>query len=219
MLADLFETIKQSIQDYPVMYIVVLAAALICLFLWVLAMRSSRRRRGEKDALIAVLEYEKAMRKEFADITQQMLIDTPPERLIEGLCCNIQMALEREADMQAAYDALTQPQRLVYALGYVLQDGRGALSEFFRKNGQPLTKSALEAAWCLVGGEYAEIFQREYDAFDESNEKVSLVKGAIERDDTQFAALAAEQGENLYFHAKEFILANSTNYACKSCEL
>jgi len=212
MLATLLETIRQSMRDYPALFVAVLAAALLCLFLWVMAMRSSRRRRGERDDLIAALEYEKALRTQFKSVTQQLLIDTPPERLIEGLCCSVQMSLEKEPDMQAAYDALPQARRIVYALGYVLQDGREALSEFFRKNGQPLTRAALEAAWCLVGGEYAEIFQREHDAFDESNERVSLVKEAIAADDVRFAALALEQGESLYAQAKEFILANSASF-------
>jgi len=208
-IANLFETLR----EYPVFYVLLSAALILCIFLWVMAMRSSRRKRREKDALINLLEYEKALRTQFRCVTQQMLIDTPPERLIEGLCCSIQMWLEQQPDMQAAYDALTQPRRLVYALGYLLQDGRGALSEFFRRNGQPLTRAALEAAWSLVGGEYAEIFQREYDAFDEGNEQVSLVKEAIAADDARFAALALEEGEALYAQAKEYILANSDSFA------
>jgi len=209
MLPDLLETIRQSMRDYPTLFVVVAAAAVLCLFLWVIAMRSARRRRGERDALIAQLEYEKALRTQFRTVTQQLLIDTPPGRLIEGLCCGIQAQLEKQPDMQAAYDALPQPRRFVYALGYVLQDGREALSEFFRKNGQPLTRAALEAVWCLVGGEYAEIFQREYDAFDAKNEHVSLVKEAVAADDARFAELVLEQGETLFAQAKEFILANS----------
>jgi len=208
----MLETIRQSIREFPTLYIVTAAAALLCLFLWVMAMRSSRKRNRARDALIASLEHEKALRAQFREVTQQQLIDTPPERLIEGLCSNIQMALERQPDMEAAYGALAQPRRLVYALGYVLQDGREALSEFFRRNGQPLTRAALEAAWCLVGGEYAEIFRREYDAYDQSNEQVSLVKGDIARDDARFAALALEQGGGLYAQAREFILANSSHF-------
>jgi len=208
----MLEAIRQSAQEYPMLYIAIVVVAILCLFLWVIAMRASRRRRGERDALIAALEREKELRAQFKTVTQQLLIDTPPERLVEGLCCGIQARLEKEPEMQAAYDALTQPRRLVYALGYVIQDGREALSEFFRRNGQPLTRAALEAAWCMVGGEYAEIFQRDYDAFDESNEQVSLVKEGIARDDARFAALAREQSEGLYAQAKEFILANSGEF-------
>jgi len=201
--------LRQSIADYPILYVVVLAVLVLCVFLWAIAMRASRRRRGEKESLIAALEYEKALRAQFRFITQQLLIDTPPERLVEGVCCAIQMDLEAQPDMQAAYGALPEPRRLVYALGYVVQDGRGALSEFFRRNGQPLTKSALEAVWRLVGGECAAVFAGEYDAFDEENEAASLVKGDIAAADARWEELVRAQGESLYAEAKEYILANS----------
>lgn len=206
----------ENIREYPIFYVVILAALLLCVFLWAIAMRASRRRRAEKEALIAVLEREKALRTQFAQITQQLLIDTPPALLVEGLCCHIQMVLEAQPDMQAAYDMLPQPRRLIYALGYVIQDGREALSEFFRKNGQPLTGAALEAVRRLVGGEYAALFRREYDAFDEENETVSLVKSEIARADERFLALAQECGEALYMQAKEYILANSAHFCAVS---
>jgi len=205
----MLETIRQSIEEFPVLYMIILGVAVLCVVLWVIAMRAARRRRGEKEALIAVLEYEKELRAQFKTVTQQMLIDTPPERLVEGMCCSIQMDLEAQPDMQAAYDALPEPRRLIYALGYVAQDGRGALSEFFRRNGQPLTKAALEAVWRLLGVEYAAIFEGEYDAFDEENETVSLVKGDISAADARWEALVLEQGEDLYAEAKQYILANS----------
>jgi len=209
----MLDNFLQSIREFPVLYMLILAALILCVFLWVIAMRASRRRREEKDALIAELEYEKALRTQFRVVTQQLLIDTPPRRLVEGVCCSIQMALEKQPDMQAAYDALTQPQLLVYALGYAVQDGSERLSDFFRKNGQPLTGAALEAVWRLVGGEYAQLFRREYDAFDEGNEAVSLVKEDIAAADARFADLLAEQGESLYAEAKEYILANSASFA------
>jgi len=205
----MLETLRQSIEEYPVLYMVILGVAVLCLFLWAIAMRAARRRRGEKEALIAVLEYEKELRRQFKTVTQQMLIDTPPDRLVEGVCCNIQMALEAQPDMQAAYDALPEPRRLVYALGYVAQDGRESLSGFFRRNGQPLTKAALEAVWRLLGGECAAVFEGEYDAFDEANETVSLVKGDIAAADARWEALTRERGEELYAEAREYILANS----------
>ena len=211
-MPEVLEGILQSIRDYPFFYIIILAVAVLCILLWSKAMRAARRRRGEKEALIAELEHEKALRTQFRQVTQQQLIDIPPTRLVEGLCCSVQMWLEKQEDMQAAYDALPEPRRLVYALGYVIQDGREELSEFFRKNGPPLTYAALEAAWRLVGGEYAQLFQREYDAFDKSNEKVSLAKGDIAAADARFHALAQERGEELYAEAKEYILANSDKF-------
>ncbi|MCL1951847.1 MAG: hypothetical protein FWF60_03360 [Oscillospiraceae bacterium] len=205
----MLESIRQSISEYPLLYIFILAALALCVFLWAVAMRAARRRRVEKDALIAALDYEKALRAQFKTVTRQMLADTHPERLVEGVCCSIQMDLESQPDMQAAYDALPEPRRLVYALGYVIQDGRGALSGFFRKNGQPLTAAALEAVQRLVGGECAAVFGSEYDAFDEANEAVSLVRGDIAAADARWEALSRAAGEGLYAGAKGYILENS----------
>jgi len=213
----MLEIIRQSIDEFPTLYMIIAGVAILCLVLWVIAMRAARRRRGEKEALIAVLEYEKELRAQFKTVTQQMLIDTHPERLVEGMCCSIQMDLEAQPDMQAAYDALPEPRRLIYALGYVIQDGRGALSEFFRKNGQPLTKAALEAVWRLVGGECAAVFEGEYDAFDGENETVSLVKGSIAAADARWEELVREQGDDLYLEAKEYILANSQQFMVTMC--
>ncbi|MDR2753346.1 MAG: hypothetical protein LBB50_03450 [Oscillospiraceae bacterium] len=201
----------QSIRAYPTAYVILLAAVAICVFAWAKALQAGRRRQAKKQALIAVLEHEKKLREEFCDaaLTQQKLIDTPPERLVEGLSTNIQLWMERQKDLRAAFDALPTPKRLIYALGYVVQDGREGLGMFFRKNGQPLTGAALEAVKLLTSDVFCALFQKEYDAFDEENETVSLAQEQIDCQDRKFSALKEEQGEALYATAKTYILENS----------
>ena len=203
----------QSIRDYPLLYGVLAAIAALCLFAWVMAMRASRRRQAEKNALIAELEHEKELRQAFRLPTQQQLIDAPAERLIEGLSCQVQMLLEKEEDPQAAFDALSEPQRLVYALGFVVQDGRARLSDFFRKNGQPLTGAAAQAVMLLTGGDYAEIFFKEYDAFDVDNEAVSMFTDQIAALDERFADLAEEFGDERYADVRNYILSNLPSFS------
>jgi hypothetical protein len=203
----------QSLKDYPLLYAILLAAVLVCAFAWAGATRATKRRESKKQALIAQLEHEKQLRNEFKTVTQQQLIDTPAERLIEGLCCNIQMEQERAEDLRAAYDALPEPKRLIYALGYVIQDSRDGLSTFFSRNGQPLTGAALEAVQKLVGGDYCAIFEHEYNAFDAENEVVSFIKTDIEEQDNQFLALMREHNETIYCQAKAFILSYSSIFA------
>jgi len=201
--------IIQSIKEYPGLYLILLAAVVGCGVLWGLALRASRKRRGKRDALIAQLEREAALRREFAGVTREKLIDTPAERLVEGLCVCIQARLEEQKDMREAYDALTEHERLVYALGYVIQDGRENLSGFFKVNGPPLTDDALEAVLRFLDEGAAGIFQREFRAFDERNETVSLVREIIDSLDAEWARLREEAGEAFYGEVKEFILANS----------
>ena len=204
----------QSIRDYPTLYIILLVAVIACIVLWILAMRSSKKRNAKRDALIARLEREHALRREFAAPTQQQLIDAPPERLLEGLCARTQARLEDQEDPQAAFDALPELERFVYALGYVIQDGREALSGFFRANGPPLTDAALEAALRFLDETSASIFQLEFDAFDERNEITSLVRETIDSQDAQWRCQKEAAGEAFYREAKEVILSNCDAFLC-----
>ena len=199
----------QSIQEHPIMYSIVLLLIVLCGFAWSKAMKASRRRHARRDAIIAELEHEKALRQQFKFPTLQQLEETPPMRLLEGLCCHVQMRLEKADDMEAAFAALPEPARFVYALGYLVQDSRAALSEFFRKNGQPLTGAAMQAADKLLPVEYAELFRAQYAAFDEEDETASLIESEVEAADARFCVLLEEQGEALYDQAKAYVLSNS----------
>ena len=198
----------QSIQDHPIAYSIVLLLIVVCIFAWSKALKASRRRHARRDAIIAELEREKALRREFKTPTQQQLEDSPPARLLEGLCAHVQARLEKEDDMEAAFHALPEPARFVYALGYVVQDSRERLSDFFRKNGQPLTGVAMQAVDDHIGGEFAELFRAQYEAFDEENEAASLIESEVETADARFSALTESLGEELYLPAKNYILAN-----------
>jgi len=198
----------QSIQDHPIMYTVALGLVVLCVFAWTKAMKASRRRQAQRNAIITELEREKALRQEFKTPTQQQLEDTSPARLLEGLCAHVQLRLEKEDDMEVAFHALPEPARFAYALGYVVQDSREQLSEFFRKNDQPLTGVAMQAVDKLIGDEFAESFRAQYEAFDENNETVSLIESAVEASDIRFSALTEQLGDELYMQAKNYFLAN-----------
>ena len=199
----------QSIQDHPIMYTVVLLLIVLCVFAWGKAAKASRTRREKRDAIIAELEREKALRREFRNPTPQQLEDAPPARLIEGLCCHVQQRLEKHDDPEAAFADLPEAARLIYAFGYVLLDGRERLSEFFRKNGQPLTGAAMQAADKLGGGEYAEIFRAQYTAFDDENEEASVIESEIDALDARFLKLTQECTEQLYAETRRYILSHS----------
>ena len=203
----------ESIKEYAVLWTVVIAALLGCAFLWYKAMKSSQERTRKREEEIARIKRERELREEFANPAQQLLIDTPPARLIEGLCSNIQTWLEAQPDMLAAFHALPEQKRQVYALGFLVQESREALSEFFRKNGDPLTTATMEAVQMIIGGEFAELFNNEFAAYDNDNEEVSLLDKEILLLDARFYALLQNFGEDvLYAEVKEYILANAVHF-------
>lgn len=196
----------QSIQDHPIMYLVALLLLGVCVFAWVKATKSSKLRNQKRDAIIAELKREKELRQAFKSPTLAQLEDSPPARLIEGLCSFVQMHLEKQDDIETAFVDLPEAARFVYALGYVLHDGATNLSRFFRKNGQPLTGVAFEAVKKLMPEDYADVFCAQYTAYDEDHEDISLVESEIAQLDQRHSDLVQQHGETLYIVAKDYIL-------------
>jgi len=200
----------EPIREYGLLWAAFGASLLGCAILWYKALKSARARRIKRDEEVARVTRERRLREEFARPSQDLMIQTPPARLIEGLCGNIQAWLEKQPDLLEAFHAMPEPRRWVYALGYLVQESREALSEFFRSNGEPLTTAAMEAVQMLIGGEFAKIFDKEFAAYDNKNEEVSLLDKEILLLDTRFHALMQEFGEDILFaEVKEYILANS----------
>ena len=201
-----------SIREYALLWAAFAASLIGCAILWHKAMKSSRARHIKRDEEIARLKREREFREEFASPSQETLIAAAPARLIEGLCSNIQAWLEEQPDLLQAFHSIPEPRRWIYALGYLVQDSRESLSEFFRKNGEPLTTAAMEAVQMLIGGEFAEIFNKEFAAYDSNNEEVSLLDKEILLLDARFLSLLQEGEDALYAEVKEYILANAVNF-------
>lgn len=165
-------------------FIVILA---LTVFVCVKAYQASAKARAEKEKVIERLQYENRTRKEFATLTAQRMKTARPQALLDGIALNIQESLEKESDMNVAFENLTVPQQYIYALYYLLLDGSEKLSEFFHMNGKPLTPIAEQAVYLIFGCKAGELYKKEYEAFDEENEETSLIMTEIEKTDQAFA--------------------------------
>jgi len=148
----------QSIQDYPLLYAIIAVLIPLCVLLWLKAMRASSRRNAGRDAIIAQLKEYHALRRAFSSPTAEQIAAAEPARLIAGLCANVQHHLEQADDPEVTFAALPQPAQFAYALGYVLEDGTEQLSNFFRRNGSPLTDIAQQAVQTLLPTQFSELF-------------------------------------------------------------
>ena len=68
-------------------------------------------------------------------------------------------------------------------------DGAQKLSKFFRMNGKPLTPVAGEAVEAILGCKAYELYKKEFAAFDDDNEDVSVLPVEIKEQDEAFALL------------------------------
>lgn len=192
-----------AITRYWYFSLVFVVVTILTVFVWYKAAKASARTRREREKTVEKLKYENTVRAFFKELTAEKAEAAPAKELVDGAALNIQLKLEKAADINSAFERLPAAQKHIYAIYYVLTDGAEKLSEFFRMNGKPLTPAALEAAETVWGGKAAELFEKEYAAFDEDNEDVSLVNSEIEALDKSFSE---DIGQNdLYAAAADYI--------------
>ncbi len=178
--------------ERPYLIVILLAMVVLTLFVCVKAGQASSRRSKANENLIKKLKEENELRNEFAILTPSLAKNAQPGRLFKGVALNLQKRVSDAQDMAAEFETLTQEQREVYALSFVVEDGAEKLSNFFRTNGKPLTDEAVNAVKRLFEGRAVEIFEFEYKAFDSDNEEVSVIPEEIEAFDKEFAELINE---------------------------
>ncbi len=194
-------------------YLILLMVALIALtvFVFIKAGQASARRTRENENLIKKLKEENELRNEFAILTESLAEKSEPARLFRGVAFNLQKRISDAEDMNAAFENLTQEQRKIYGLSFVVEDGGEALSSFFRANGHPLTDAALDGMKKILKGRAFEIFEAEYNSFDPDNEEASVIPEEIKLLDEEFAKtvspgdISAKAGEYIKENIIKFI--------------
>lgn len=183
--------------------------ALLTVFVFIMAIISGRKRNAERERIIAEIEREKSIRKEFREIDEDTFAPERDDyRLVVGICANIQMGIEKIEDMNSAFSALPEEKKLIYALGYVFEDSRNSLSDFFRANGEPLLSVASEAVDRIVGGRMKEVFDKEFIMLDENDETTSVDDELLREMDYDYKLIIEEEGSRIYANAASFIRRN-----------
>lgn len=156
---------------------------------------------------------ENLLKREYSIIDEETFSpDKDDYRLIVGMCMHIQTALEKEKSPNEAFLALPEVKRNAMTLGYLFEDSQVTLSNFFRSNGEPLLSAAKNAAENVIGGEYAEIFDRMFPMLDENNEDVSVNEVLVKQYDSEFKELMKNSGASIYKTAADYIRANKADF-------
>lgn len=179
----------QYFLERPYLIVIMAAVILLTLFVCIKAGQASAKRSKINEALIKKFKEENELRKEFAVLTEKTVNSADSPRLFKGVALNLQKRISDASDMVSEFNLLNDAQRDVYALSFVAEDGETGLSEFFRANGQPLTGAALKAFKKLFDAEASDIFEKEYNAFDDENEDVSMIPEEINSLDKAFSLL------------------------------
>lgn len=175
--------------ENPYWLVILAVLIIVTIFVCIKAGAASSKRYKANEAVMKKLKEENLLRNEFAVLTPSLIETAESAKLFKGIALNLQKKISDASDMNSEFEKLTQEQKEIYALSFVVEDGCEKLSEFFKANGQPLTSIALSAFNRLFDGRACEIFKSEYDAYDSDNETASLIPAEIEKNNSEFAQL------------------------------
>lgn len=180
---------------------------------WIKACSAGKKRSAERDRIIAELEEEKALRKQFKVIDENTFSDDTidDERLLFGTAMNVQMSIEKKDDLITEFNGLCEEKRMIYALNFVFEDSKyEKLSLFFRSNGEPLLSQAKEAVEKIIGGELSKIFDEMFLMMNEDVEDVSFDKERVEKLDEEFKTLMQKDKDSALRSAADYIRENKS---------
>ena len=121
-----------ALRQYWYLGIALIAAVILTLWVIKKAAQASSRAHAEREAQMKKLEYESGVLKEFSELSEEKLRNADSKRAFDGVAMNIQRYLEKQSNMNAAFSALSDSQRQIYALYYLIDDSQKGLSEFFK---------------------------------------------------------------------------------------
>lgn len=186
--------------------LLLIALAILALFVLVKAGRAFSKRSAENNRIIAKLEADTKLRKEFENLTPELAKSAQSERLFKGVALNLCRRIEKSENILDEFNSLNDCQKEIYSLYFVFEDGGKTLSEFFKINGKPLTEYALSIVKKIYSAELSSVFESEYDAYDSDNETASLIAEKIAKEDAQFKKLT--ENTDIFVPAAEYIISN-----------
>lgn len=203
----------EYIAQHPWVGVVLVLLIALTVFVWCKAIISGRKRNEERERIIADLEREKALRNEFRNVDETTFFEGKDNRrLVIGMCAHVQMKLEKADNMNEAFGELSEVKKNVYSLGYVFEDSKKKLSEFFRSNGEPLLSASKAAVNDVIGGTFAELFNKEFIMLDENDETTSVDNGLLEKYDEDFETLMNKSADEIYKSAADYIRRNKAEF-------
>lgn len=167
------------------LWLLLVVVSILAVFVWIKAMAASRIRREKlkKEAEIWKKDYE--LRQEFKTLTLEKINSTDTNKMLSGVCMNIQIELENAPDMNEAFLKLPDEKKYVYCLEYFDEDCVKSLSTFFKNNGSPLTDFIIEAIKTVGYEEILPLVESLYPMYDD-NSNVSVDYTIIDKTDDKF---------------------------------
>ncbi len=187
------------------LWVLLLVVSILAIFVCIKASAASRTRREKlrKEAEIWKKDYE--LRQEFRTLSLEKLNSTDTNKMLSGVCMNIQIELENAPDMNEAFSMLPNEKKYIYCLEYFDEDATKSLSTFFKNNGAPLTDFVTQAIKAVGYNEILSLVESLYPMYND-NSDVSIDYTVIEKTDDKFREIYDQN--KLYDLVTKYVKAN-----------
>lgn len=187
------------------LWVLLLVVSILAIFVCIKASSASRIRREKlrKEAEIWKKDYE--LRENFRTLTLEKLNSTDNNKMLSGVCMNIQIELENAPDMNEAFLGLPNEKKYIYCLEYFDEDAIKSLSTFFKNNGAPLTDFVTQAIKAVGYNEILPLVETICPMYDD-NSDVSIDYPVIEKTDDKFREIYSQN--KLYDLVAKYVKSN-----------
>ena len=180
----------ESLRDFWYIWVVFVILIAILIFAISKAAKAVKKKNEVLAKQHEVLKRYSEMIEKYTTLTPEKVQNADAKELCEGVMCVLQHQVEKSENPDAQYENAEKWRREVYALFYFDEDvNADRLSFFFRNNGGPLPKEAVNGIESIGYDKIKSVVGQMYAMCDDKNENVSFDKNRIAELDEKFRNL------------------------------
>ncbi len=195
----------ESITQFWYMWVVLLVLIVITVFVCIKASKAVKRKNEIMEKQHEQLKRYSELVEKYESLTDEKIQTAEAKELCEGVMCVLQRQIEKSENPDAEYENAEKWRREIYALFYFDEDVTAkSLSYFFRHNGGPLPKEAVNGIQSIGYDKIQSVVGQMYAMCDDKNETVSFDKDRLNELDEKFRNLY--NSEEFFEKVKLYIL-------------
>lgn len=197
----------ESIIEFWYLWVVVVVLIIVLIPVLIRVSKSVKKRNAESEKLRKDFERIKMLKEKYAVITKDSAENADAKELCEGVTAVLQYKLEKSQTPDADFEAEEKWRREVFSLFWFNEDvTENSLSYFFRHNGEPLPKEAVNGIDSIGYDKIKSVVSQMYAMCDDKNENVSFDKNRIAELDEKFRNLY--NSDEFFSFVKNYIAEN-----------
>lgn len=195
----------ESLTQFWYMWLVLLVLIIVTVFVSIKASKAVKRKNEKMAKQHEQLKRYSELIEKYESLTPEKAETADAKELCEGVMCVLQRQIEKSENPDAEYNNADVWRREVYALFYFDEDVTAeSLSFFFRHNGGPLPKEAVNGIESIGYDKIKSVVGQMYAMCDDKNENVSFDKNRIAELDEKFRNIY--NSEEFFEKVKLYIL-------------